>query len=100
MDGYVVMGVFGLHLVDSAVHQTALNEKLTGFDFEVFPPQCRDLAHAKSQALCDQNHRSIRLLQPGYDGFEAFDSQNHGPFAPLGRIPDPHHLDRIAAVVD
>ena len=84
MDGYVVMGVFGLYLVDSTVHNAALNEKLTSFNFEVFPLQYCDLAHAKAQTLCDQNHRSIRLRQPGYYGFEAFNSQNHGPLAPLG----------------
>ena len=100
MNRYMVAGVLGLYIVHPSVHNASLNEELTIINFEIFPFQCRDLANAKSQALRDQHHRAIRLLEAGYDGVKAFDSQDHGALPPLGGVFYPHHFDWIAALVD
>src|ERR1017187_2856028 len=100
MNRYMVAGVLGLYIVHSSVHNASLNEELTIINFEIVPFQCRNLANAKSQALRDQHHRAIRLLEAGYDGAKAFDSQDHGALPPFSGVFDPHHFDRIAALVD
>ena len=57
----IVLGVFGLDVIDSPAHEAALNEELILFKIEVVPLKRRDLAHAKTEALGDLNHRAIRL---------------------------------------
>src|ERR1017187_10082100 len=100
MNRYMVAGVLGLYIVHPSVHNASLNEELTIINYEIVPFQCRDLANAKSQALRDQHHRAIRLLEAGHDGVKAFDSQDHGALPALGGVFDPDHFDRIAALVD
>lgn len=100
MNRYMVAGVLSLYIVHSSVHNASLNEELTIINFEIVPFQCCNLANAKSQALRDQHHRAIRLLEAGNDGVKAFDCQDHGAHPPLGGVFDPHHSDRIAALVD
>jgi hypothetical protein len=66
----VVLGVFGLDVIDSPTHEAALNKELMLLKIEVVPLKRRDFAHAKTEALGDLNHRAIRLTQCRNDEFE------------------------------
>jgi hypothetical protein len=73
----IVLGVFGLDVIDSPVHEAALNEELIPLKIEVVPLKRRDLAHAKTEALGD--HTIVRYgsgssLRP--NGFKLVHSQS------------------------
>ena len=61
MNRHMIVGILGLHVVHSSVHNTALNEELTALGVEVAPLQACDLAYAKSEALRHHYHRPKRF---------------------------------------
>ena len=75
MQRNIVLGVFGLEVVHSAVHKTTLNEKLVFVEIEVVPLKRRHLAHANTEALGYLYHRAPRLLQCRNDEFELLHSE-------------------------
>src|SRR5271170_6160877 len=89
------MGVFGLHIIDPPAHEASLHEDLMLLKIEIVPLKRRDLAHAKTEALGDLNHRAIRLTQCRNDKFEMLHSQNDGAQSPLASTPDTNQGDGV-----
>src|SRR5882757_10473907 len=83
MQRNIVLGVFGLDVIHSPAHEAALNEELILLKIEVVPLKRRDLAHAKTEALGDLNHRAIRLAQCRNNKFELLHSQDDGALPAL-----------------
>ena len=92
----IVLGVFGLDVVDPPAHKATLNEKLILFKIEIVPLKRRDLAHAKTKALGDLNHRAIRLTQCRHEKFELLHSQNDGALPALATALDTDQGDRVS----
>src|ERR1700739_3499164 len=95
MQWNVVLGVFGLDVIGSPVHEAALNEELILFKIEVVPSKCRDLAHTKTEALGDIDHRAIGFLQQCDDGFKLVHSENRGALTALAAALHAHQSDRV-----
>ncbi len=100
MNRHMIVGVFGLHVIHSPVHDAALNEELTALGIEVAPLQTSDLAYAKSQALRHHDHRPVRFGQACQNRLERFVGENHWPLTPFRRIFDTHHLDWVPTFVE
>ena len=96
----IVLGVFGFDIVHSTAHKAALNEELILIKIEVVPLKRRDLAYAKTEALCDVNHRATRLAQCRYDEFELVHSQNHGALPALRSAFHANQCDGVPMLAD
>ncbi len=83
MQRNIALGVFGLDVIHSPAHEASLHEELNLFKIKVGPLKRRDLAHAKTEALGDFNHRAIRLAQCRNDEFELLHGQNDGALPAL-----------------
>jgi hypothetical protein len=69
-------------------------------EIEVLPLERRDLAHAKTEALGNNHHRSIWLFQHSEDGFVLSHSQNGWALTPFGTVLDSDHLHGVSTVVE
>src|SRR5487761_14430 len=92
--------ILRLHVIDVPVHDAPLYEKLLTLEIEVSPLKRRDLAYAKTEALCHNHHRSVRFFQQTEDGFILLHSQHRRALPPLAAVLDPDDLDGVATVVE
>ncbi|NYF80651.1 hypothetical protein HDF17_002971 [Granulicella arctica] len=91
------MGVFGLDVIHSPAHEAPLHEELIFLKIEVVPLKRRNLAHAKTEALGDLDHRSIRLPQCRNDKFELLHSQDDGALTALAAALDTDESNGVAS---
>ena len=92
--------ILRLDVVHVPAHEAALNEQQILFKIEVFPLERRDLADAKTEALCNNHHRSVRFLQECEDGVELLHSQHSGALPPFRAVLDPNDLYGVPAIVE
>ena len=95
MQGNIVLGIFGLDVIDPPAHKAALNEELILLKIEVVPLKRREFAHAKTETLGDLDHRAIRLTQSRDDKFELLHSQDDGTLPPLASALDTNERDGV-----
>ena len=100
MERNVVLGVFGFDIPHSAAHETPLHEELALLKIEVVPLKRRDLAHAKTEALGDLDHRAIRLAQCRNDMFELFHSERDGALPPFAAAANTDESNRISPLIE
>jgi len=93
-----VLGVFGLDVIHPPAHIATLHEELILLKIEVVPLKRRDLAHAKTEALGDLNHRAIRLTQCRNDKFELLHSKNDGALPALASTLDTNQGDGVPLI--
>src|SRR5258708_32314730 len=57
----IVSRVFRLHIVHPAAYHASLDQNRAILEIEIPPLKAQNLADAKAQALCDQDHCSVRF---------------------------------------
>ena len=94
----IVSRIFRLHVVHPSAHHASLDQNRAIPEIEIAPLQAQNLADAKAQALCDQNHRSVRFAQMLEQFKELVHVEDSWPLEPLASILHAHQRDRVLAL--
>ena len=96
----IIFRIFRLHIVHPAAHHASLNQHRAILKVEIAPLQAENLAHAKAQALCDQNHRSAWIVEVLEQFKELSHVQNPWPLQSFACVFHAHERNRVLAEFD
>src|SRR5580658_2749867 len=96
----IVSRIFRLHVVHPSAHHASLDQNRAILEIEIAPLQAQNLANAKAQALCDQDHRSVRFAQMLEQFKELVHVKDPWPLEPLASILHAYQRNRVLAEFD